>query len=197
MTLKVTDHWLLAVLAIIVGALIPLWLQLYLQRRRPLKAWSERLRDFEGEYAAAEEKWQKHREPPDSSRLDNARHPLPDLRKPSETSLTKHVTNIENAIDNYLDGNLFLDKGADAYKAIDASIALTADDIGCYGNEDGLAAQLRALWTALDELVDFLNTKFPTSRRPRFSSRSLTRSRSPRGKPNATASLPNCLTTWK
>lgn len=154
--LKVTDAWWCALIAVVLGAALPIVLQLWSGRWRPERKLHDRRRKFKDEYAAGETGF--HAFAPG----------FDDIHRPPDAAITNYSRTVDTAIRAYAKSSLLFDKESAAYKKIDESIALAEEDADFLGREDGLAKSLRALRSELRALATFLLERYPVGRTPQL-----------------------------
>jgi hypothetical protein len=129
--LTVSDGWWCAVVALILGALLSLGLQVASGRWRPKAAFNDRANKLEGRYTGD----------------DN--HPLhpPNYKeiKADLDAVRNYAADVSTAISSYGKSSYLFDTTSDAYKQIDASLTLAENDAHLLGAADGLEASLDAL----------------------------------------------------
>jgi hypothetical protein len=154
--LMVTDALLWAVLAVLLGAALPTYLQLRSGRWRPERKLHERRCDLTNKYTDGEAAF--HRNAPDFS----------DLHRPTDAAITTYSNGVDKAIRAYAKSVLVFDMASEPYKKIEDSLALAEKDAAFLGSERGLAKSLNALKSELQSLENFLRDHYPVGRAPRL-----------------------------
>jgi hypothetical protein len=152
--LTVTDAWWSALVAVALGAALPILLQLRSGRWRPERLLHDRRRELKDEYSAAEGRFR-------------AKAPgFAGIHRPTDQSIEGYSAAVDRAIRAYAKSSLLFDNESDAYKKIDKSIALAEEDAKCLGSDDGLADSLKGLRDELKTLAAFLRRQYPVPETP-------------------------------
>lgn len=156
---NVNDHWLSALGALVIGAVLFAWLpQGILRRRNPRKRTDARIDGFKNSYMTAIAAFNAR--PPET--------PLAPWQNPKEVAIDDIAEKLREAVRRYWKSTLYFDDTKEAYKELDGSLDYIEDDIACLGQPERLSTKLTALQEALDRLTKFLNKEFCTLEAPRF-----------------------------
>jgi hypothetical protein len=155
--LSVTDDVEWALLALVLGALLPVFVvQLPLQRWRPqIGLWWHR-RQLPSRYEEAGEAFKQ---------LDTDSR-FSGFARPSDERISAYTDAAKANTKRYARSVVFFDVGTDAYKALVTALRQAEDDGECLGAKDGLYQSLDELDQALDELIGFCNQNQLSGRTP-------------------------------
>jgi hypothetical protein len=138
--LTAKDAWWCAVVALLLGAVFALLVQLWNGRWRPRGALIERKRALTLRYRTS----------------SVPGYPEIEL---SAAGLTTYLAGINEAIEQYAASVVEFDTTSDAYKAIDASLKLAEDDAAILSGEGGLKRSLDPLKGELQTTIEMLSDK--------------------------------------
>lgn len=147
--LTASDSWVWAVLAVILGAGIAILLQLLAERCRPRFLLERRRRGIVAAYRRA------HRWDPKNRKI------TVDL----DTAMT-YAETVREAIGRYMGSVLIVDTASEAYREIDASIALAEKDAETLLARDGLRAGLDGLEAEVVKARKMLATTYEIKETP-------------------------------
>lgn len=142
-----SDSWVAALITVMLGAILTLVCQWIVQKRRP-RARLERRKD------AIRSKYL-----PDGNPAIVPGRPDLVVDKANVEDYLDGDEGVQKAIDAYCSTVLFISSDSDAYKKIDASLALAEDDAGAIRDERKLAAVLGSLQTELDKARKLVSDK--------------------------------------
>jgi len=133
-----------AIGALVIGALIPLLLQLWEERCRPKHALERRRKAIPDDYA----------------------DPAPDFPniKVSKAMAERYAAEVKHAIKRYAYSVVLLDTKSEAYGEIEAALKLAEDDARVLSGSDGLSKALTQLQDEIDETTTLLEQKVVTDR---------------------------------
>lgn len=143
-TLTVTDHWIRAVLALLVGLAVALLPQLWLRRWRPKDTLHARHDEFEQGYRNG------------LAAFENRPTKFAGMAAPSPTQVDEASADNKAAIDRYAKSTVYFDATNDAYKEVDKSLKLVETDIAYWSETDGLYAALDGLDAEFEKLLSML-----------------------------------------
>jgi hypothetical protein len=151
--ITVTDFWLWAVFAVVLGAGVVVLPTLYVRRWRLEGTLHNRHRALPGRYAAADAEF--HRRFPQ----------LDDIRVPSQTGVARYAAEADSAIRAYAESTWYFDTTSDAYAKIVESLDAAEADVECLEG-GGLGEALGKLDAALTRLAEDLSKHLPIDRQP-------------------------------
>ena len=159
-SVNVNDHWLSALGALVLGALLFALLPQYILRRwLPKRRMHKRIDGFKARYAAAITAFNKQKPSGDG---------LGPWKGPSDDDIKDIADELWEAAKRYWRSTVYFDGTSEAHKELERSVAYVEDDIDCLQKPERLPAKLTLLKTTLDDLRLFLNTKYRTLGAPRF-----------------------------
>lgn len=168
LSVNVKDHWVNAVGALLIGAVLFALLPQYILRRwNPKRRSYRRVDGFKGRYEAAITVFISRPPDPGSAPEKPPEGSLP-WQEPMEVEIGTIAKNLRLAVKRYWRSTVYFDDTKEAYKELERSLEYVEDDITCLLEPEGLSAKLSVLKTALDKLAAFLNTEFYTLDAPRF-----------------------------
>ena len=135
-TVSVTDGWWCALVALLIGCVVALVIQLFALRITPKEDVEDKADALEGRYGEAVA--------------------FPGVFPPGANEVIEYAKEIKASLKTYLKGMVFLDKTTDTYKQIEKSIKIAEDDAGVW-SDGSLEKALTALRAALDENQDWLD----------------------------------------
>jgi hypothetical protein len=149
----VTDWWVWAVLAVLLGAGIVVLPTLYVRRWRLESTLHDRHRALAAAYDAAGKKFHTH---------DGAAGITP----PSTADVERYARAIDAAIRAYAESTWYFDTTSSAYSKIVESLEVAEADVECLEDESGLVKALGELDGSLKRLADQLGKHLPIERQP-------------------------------
>jgi hypothetical protein len=152
--ITVTDFWLWAVLAVVLGAAIVVLPTLYIRRWRLESELHERHRALPSGYSAAGQEF--HRRFP----------VLREIQPPTEADVARYTQEADTAIRAYAESTWYFDTTSDAYEKIVESLDAADEDVKCLAEADGLGETLDELNGRLTRLAGDLAAHLPIDRQP-------------------------------
>ncbi len=153
---KVTDYILWAIIAIIIGVLIPLLIMFYIQRWRPRSELNERRNLLAKKYEKADKEFRE--KPVNSAFID--------YHAPNKESIGKYLIGFDNALNTYAQDNWLFDTASADFKKIIKMLDDVESDAQHFGDPEGFGKSLKDLYTALEGFDKFLSEEFPVDRQP-------------------------------
>lgn len=149
---KVTDYILWAIIAILIGVLIPLLRLLYMQRWRPRSELNERRNLLANKYQEAEKEFQE--------KYRDSVFKFKDYHRPDDESIKNYLTGFDDALNTYAQDNWLFDTASADFKKIIKMLDDAERDAQHFGDPEGFGKSLKDLDTALHGFEEFLNGVF-------------------------------------
>jgi hypothetical protein len=145
-TIKVTDAWWCALIALAIGFGLALSAQLRFRRFRPARQLRKAADRLRSEYAQAKQQFDAHLGEHDK---------LKAFRQPA-TGADAYAGDVKSALRAYGKSSVYLDRDSETWKKLKTSLEEGRTDIACWKDEDGLAKSLVDLRTELTKLRDLV-----------------------------------------
>jgi hypothetical protein len=154
--LKVRHGLLPAVVALLAGLAVTMYLSLWQKRWVPRRRIRKPAEALDGEYAAAIAEFREH-----VAAGGTARDPLPfaQFDRPSKQRVDRYRDEIKSNLAHYAHSTVYFDTKSEEYKALEKSVKDAGADIRCWREKTGLAGSLIALREEFDELHTWLIEK--------------------------------------